>query len=268
MKSEQGISNNNKRKRTMTSSNNSQPSLLSPLAVAAIGILITFALRYFKNQIRESRIIGQSPTPPTLEERLKLVDLKVPQPLIDSGTDIVDSFLKDEELLHSLTETALWRECMQKGTKWWDGKSQPQNLWEILVGKIWFPRPESDNTAGFEYWCNILEKDTPLAWHVDKDEEVWEKRGELRYPSMGAVFYGYPHTFEGGYLEMINADVHDLLPYERTGDQGDIARIRAEYNRMVILNVSKWHQVSGILDHGERYTFAANVWHGEKPKGL
>jgi hypothetical protein len=85
---------------------------------------------------------------------------------------------------------------------------------------------------------------------------------------MGAVFYGYPHTFEGGYLETINADVHDLLPYERTGDQGDIARIRAEYNRMVILNVSKWHQVSDILDHGERYTFAANVWHDEKPKGL
>jgi hypothetical protein len=68
---------------------------------------------------------------------------------------------------------------------------------------------------------------------------------------------------------MINTDVHDLLPYERTGeDQGDIARIRAEYNRMAILNVSKWHQVSDILDHEERYTFAVNVWHGEKPKSL
>jgi hypothetical protein len=232
----------------MTSVNNNQPSLLRSLAIAAIGILITFALRYSKNQIHESRIIGQaSPSP---------------------STAIIDSFLKDEELLQSLTETALWRECMQKGTKWWDGKSQPQNLWEILAGKIWFPRPESDGATGFEYWCNILEKDTPLAWHVDKDEEVWEKRGELRYPTMGAVFYGYPHTFEGGYLEMIDADVHDLLPYVREGDHGDIARIRAEYNRMVILNVSKWHRVSDILDHGERYTFAVNVWHGEKPKGL
>mmetsp|Transcript_143 Transcript_143/g.239 ORF Transcript_143/g.239 Transcript_143/m.239 type:complete len:244 (-) Transcript_143:28-759(-) len=242
------------------STNNSNPSTIPPILIGVIVVLLTSALKnlkeYIHNQVVES----------------KQGAVEIPKEIFESSDiSVIDSFVKDEELLKTLNDPSIWTECRDYsetiiGTRWWDGKSEPENVWEILAGKIWSSRPEADGASGFEYWCNILEKDSPLAWHVDRDEHMQNNQGVMRYPTMGAVFYGYPHTFEGGYLETLNAGVTEVNPFELP-ENSPVPRVKAEYNRLVILNVTKWHRVSPV-ESGQRYTLAVNVWHGEKPKGV
>lgn len=103
--------------------------------------------------------------------------------------------------------------------------------------------------------CNILSSGSSLGWHYDKDEKKFHEEGRIVSPRIGAVYYGFPHSFRGGFLE---------LQEDRDGSEAELERIAAEYNRLVILNVSFNHRVSEITDSGKRYTFATNVWH-ERP---
>mmetsp|Transcript_1672 Transcript_1672/g.2673 ORF Transcript_1672/g.2673 Transcript_1672/m.2673 type:complete len:241 (+) Transcript_1672:119-841(+) len=237
------------------STGNSNPSTIPPILIGVIVVLLTSALQNLRQHINT-----------------KATKNWQDREIFESNDNIIiDEFVQDEEMLKYLNNPSIWNECRDNsetsvGTRWWDGKSKPQNIWEVLAGKIWSSRSEADGASGFEYWCNILEKDTPLAWHVDRDEQLHNNEDLLRYPTMGAVFYGYPHTFEGGYLETLNADVHKVDPHELP-ENSPVPRVAAKYNRLVILNVTKWHRVSPVQS-GQRYTLAVNVWHGEKPKGL
>ena len=120
--------------------------------------------------------------------------------------------------------------------------------------------------AGYEYWCNIVRPDSPLDWHVDKDEAEFSSHERLVTPYMGAVWYGFPHEFTGGgHLEIFPFHPTTIPDPTIVRDIGDrVERISPHYNRLVFLNVSEWHRVAPITS-GARYTLAVNVWK-EKPK--
>ncbi|KAL7575798.1 hypothetical protein ACA910_003125 [Epithemia clementina (nom. ined.)] len=215
----------------------------------------------------------------------------------NGGTRIVNAFVQNQTLLRLLAEDSLWQECYNAPVRWIPLKtistnndangqdvvpSEPQidaapysvhNIWEDLAFQIWKDQPEMmvmsstrvqrQLATGLEYWCNILTPNTPLQWHVDKDEVLYERpqHHSLRTPTMGAVYYGYPHSLRGGYLEILNYGALVAAPDEAGRE---IERIRPEYNRLVYLNVSNWHSVSPLYI-GSRYTFAVNVWHGPPP---
>lgn len=40
----------------------------------------------------------------------------------------------------------------------------------------------------------------------------------------------------------------------------ELERLRADYNRLVRFNASKWHRVSTITDDGERLALAVDLW--------
>ena len=218
------------------------------------------------------------------------------------GTRIVNSFVHNQTLLKHLAQETLWRECYEKPVRWIPltiasqqsvedlspsrGEELPRparalsNIWEELAYSIWKDQPELTSkiikgsapvpASGLEYWCNILTPETPLQWHVDKDEELYmESNNEvLRTPTMGAVYYGYPHIVQGGYLELLSfgaVENDDHSMHSVPEDAGrEIERIRPEYNRLVFLNVSMWHAVSPLWS-GSRFTLAVNLWHGPAP---
>lgn len=244
------------------------------------------------------------------EERLRLqkIQSSLNKAQTGSGTQIYSHFLTDRKVLEKLNNHSLWQECMimnenkaQTALLWMDINAKPQNIWEELAVQIWQNHPliqqeqqqygsNKHMIAGYEYWCNILTPDFNLDWHVDKDEIAWNAntkakandndwKDRLKTPYMGAVYYGYPHTFTGGYLELFPyhpSQVPDPNPFTSatSGNSktqqtyGGIVteRIQAEYNRMIYLNVSEWHRVTPISS-GARYTLAVNIWK-ERPKGV
>jgi hypothetical protein len=165
---------------------------------------------------------------------------------------------------------------------WLEWDAEPQTIWEELAVRIWndhFQKSKSNDKlvfAGYEYWCNIITPEAQLDWHVDKDEDVWEQytnadadadatqkedadlQEGLKTPYMGAVYYGYPHVFTGGHLELFPHHPRNV-PDPRIYSHEYRERVQAEYNRLVFLNVSEWHRVSPVLT-GARYTLAVNVW--------
>lgn len=180
-------------------------------------------------------------------------------------TAVINGFLKDEEEMRTLANPLIWEELFKDGTKWMDSNDgfKEYDIWQQLARRIWESNELAKNIAGYEYWCNIVNTSVPLDWHVDKDEAAFQQEHQtLKYPKMGAVFYGFPHSMRGGYLELADAGILDQHPNEFGGE---IERIRAEYNRLVILNVTNWHRVSAITNvDGVRFTFAVNIW-DEKP---
>jgi hypothetical protein len=193
------------------------------------------------------------------------------------GTRIVSNLIDDPRILQQLTDHREWFACYENTrghqTHWYDKNDPPSTIWEYLAIQMWRDQPilqtlvEEEDFAGFEIWCNILTPQGPLPWHVDKDQVLYEQsRGkQLQLPLYGSVWYGYPHEFTGGYLELVKYDTNTWPEGMEEPDPDDIERIEAEYNRLVVFNASKFHRVSPIHS-GARITLAVNVWK-EKPGG-
>ena len=184
------------------------------------------------------------------------------------NTTIRDDFLQETEtesdlvLLDRLQDKLLWEECDRGESKWWDGTSDPKNVWEVISKRIWEGRPEFGKAAGFEYWCNIMSDGVSLDWHVDKDEEELQNTGDLMMPIMGAVYYGFNHDgqYSGGQLHTVDAEWYeDPLEFDFSRKRHDeVMSIDAHFNRLVIFNASLWHRVTDVHG-GLRYTFAVNA---------
>lgn len=192
------------------------------------------------------------------------------------GTRIVSNLIDDPGILQQLTDHREWFACYENTrghqTHWYDKNNPPSTIWEYLAIQMWREQPilqtlDEDDFAGFEIWCNILTPQGPLSWHVDKDQILYEQSGgtKLHLPLYGSVWYGYPHEFTGGYLELVKYDTNTWPRGMEEPDADDIERIEAEYNRLVVFNASKFHRVSPIHS-GARITLAVNVWK-EKPGG-
>lgn len=169
---------------------------------------------------------------------------------------VIDGFIRDAETLEAILTDGVW-ETLPQDTNWYSGwwNKEATNVWEVLVKKIWYAFPEIEDAKGFEYWGNkIGDGDTrDLGVHKDKDEPLFEATGEVISPSIGAVYYPYPSSFEGGYLEIYNND-----------DIDQMERIAPVFNRLVVFNPSNYHRVSTVYN-GYRKAFVVNVWQDHIP---
>lgn len=177
-----------------------------------------------------------------------------------TGTQIIPFFLDDNDPMKRLLQNRTIWGADGFANRWWEKPSAEtigDDVWRALAWKIYQNHPLLEKAVGMEYWVNVLTADTPLEWHVDKDTDAWMHDDRLMLPLWGAVYYGYPHSFRGGYLEVMVGGVYEEWP-SHVG--GELERIRADYNRLVLFNASKWHRVTPITDNGERLALAVNLW--------
>ena len=195
------------------------------------------------------------------------------------GTRIVSNLISDFSLLEKLADHRLWYQCYEetrgKNTYWLDYNAVPKTIFEKIAVNIWKNQPilrqlvaknsqiEDDTppVAGYEIWCNILTPQGPLDWHIDKDQIAFSSSQGMNVttPYFGSVFYGFPHDFSGGFLELTTEDADSMPDATQDPDPASIERIDAEYNRLVVFNASKFHRVSPIFS-GTRVTLAVNLW--------
>lgn len=223
-------------------SSNNRKDFVGPILLAIFAYLASMLTRAFQRSIEQSAILQ------TMKREISL------------NHTVTDDFVRDEKILKTLQDPAVWEDCNKANLRWWDGKSKPANIWEELAKTIWEDRYEFQVAAGFEYWCNVIRDQKNLPWHIDKDEAEYELNDNLITPLMGAVYYGMDHHFDQGtgMLHLVDADVNDNphdFEYER---RNEVLEIHPEFNRMVMFNVSKWHRVTGVYN-GARYTFAVNA---------
>jgi hypothetical protein len=166
---------------------------------------------------------------------------------------------------------------------WWN--RVPIDNREKLITEIW-SNPEiwklvTESIEGFEHWVGIYtpnsthipswidgapqlkDREWALDPHVDKDEGLFESAPTLPdvNPSIGTIFYPWPHKIEGGYLRVWHsqydsegnktADVDYTAPYET---------IEPKFNRLIIFpNFKEAHAIEPVTK-GERRGIAINLW--------
>lgn len=228
---------------------------IAPVTLALLAIFMYFVVNILEGIVEEEKRNEQANTQyskPPPKNRPNYMN-----------TTIVDNFLGSEDtMLKALKDKSIWTECDQGVPQWWDGKTEPKNLWEELSKKIWMSRPEYAEAVGFEYWCNILTPIKKLYWHIDKDEEAMQDSFELITPLFGAVYYGFDHDglFDGGKLWLVDAEIGDSVTQYESEWRDELTEVDAKYNRLIYFNASLWHRVSDVT-RGARYTFAVNAMH-------
>lgn len=172
---------------------------------------------------------------------------------------VIDDFIKDPDLLKEIeSDENFFKET---GTYFfWEGwwHSPANNLKKRLIKYIWGDHPPLSkifNVAGFEYWTGITTADTDSPFlnnldpHFDKDEDLFQKTGEIQSPLIGTVYYPPQSEFVGGMLEIFSA-----------GLDKDPERIYAKPNRLVIFDAGvDPHAVSKVVQ-GTRKALAINLW--------
>ena len=184
------------------------------------------------------------------------------------GIWVTSDFVRDDALLAELRDPDAWLRCQRKegvaGFGWWDGVGSPRNAWERVALHVWQGQRLAHGLAGLEYWCNVLQASHENGWHHDKDETRMARTGELAFPTLGAVWYGFPHgvgregtpPLEGGVLELGRAEAGANSEAAAL----DADRIRPEYNRLVVFDPRRKHRVLPVVA-GERFSFQVNLWH-------
>lgn len=243
-------------------SSNNRKDFVGPILLAIFAYLASMLTRAFQRSIEQSAILQ------TMKREISL------------NHTVTDDFVRDEKILKTLQDPAVWEDCNKANLRWWDGKSKPANIWEELAKTIWEDRYEFQVAAGFEYWCNVIRDQKNLPWHIDKGEELkrllgfilefsidgkrynsnvslsksnilwhsdeaeYELNDNLITPLMGAVYYGMDHHFDQGtgMLHLVDADVNDNPHDFEYERRNEVLEIHPEFNRMVMFNVSKWHR--------------------------
>ena len=95
--------------------------------------------------------------------------------------------------------------------------------------------------VGCECWSHV---NTKSKRHVDVDDELWEKTGEVRYPLCSIVYYPY---------------VKDLLGGEFVTKSFQVKPIT---NRLIVFSQGITHEVENFT--GERTACAINPWSYKK----
>lgn len=229
---------------------------IAPMIMAALAIVMYFMTNILKEMVEEAKqneLKHATPSKYTGPSRMETT-------IIDNFVDLKDPIVK------RLQDKRLWEECNDGSQyedgkyQWWDGKTEPKDIWQELAKRMWENRPEFNDAIGFEYWCNIMEGGKTLPWHIDKDEDAYSESYELVTPLKGSVYYGFDHDgkFDGGKLWLIDAQYEDNFELYETEWRDELVEIDANYNRVVYFNASLWHKVSTITS-GARYTFAVNA---------
>ena len=154
---------------------NNRSDFVGPILLAILAYLASMLTRAFQRSIEHSAVIRSM----NREENL--------------NHTVVDDFIKDEVVLKQLQDPKVWEACDKDNLRWWDGKSKPKNIWEQLAKQIWEDRDEFQTAAGFEYWCNIIQDQKNLPWHIDKGKVAGCSVSRLAHSSKND---GFSHLSE------------------------------------------------------------------------
>ncbi len=95
------------------------------------------------------------------------------------------------------------------------------------------------DAIGYEFWTQHNSR--PESIHYDKDEILWEKNNELKYPICSIVFYLYTKKLIGGNLHLEDGTI--ITPKE---------------NRVVMFSPGIVHYVEEF--EGQRTSMLVNPW--------
>ena len=112
----------------------------------------------------------------------------------------------------------------------------------ISLAKVFF---DLSKGIGYEFWTQHNSR--PESIHCDKDETLWDKQNELKYPICSIVFYLHTKKLSGGNLHL---------------EDGTIVVPKA--NRVVMFSPGIVHYVEEF--EGERTSMLVNPWES-KPLG-
>jgi len=174
---------------------------------------------------------------------------------------VFDNFIQDENLLKEIQNN--YNDIFKDPGvyKWWDGwwNSSVDNTTKKIIDYAWgdnCPISKSFPINGFEYWTGIqTAKNVDSHWeddlkiHFDKDEEWYDKTGEIVVPVMGSVYYPSFQNFEGGELEVYT-----------DGEQGKPETVKAKPNRFVIFEAGRHPHAVKTVTKGTRNAIAINLW--------
>ena len=96
----------------------------------------------------------------------------------------------------------------------------------------------------YELWQHL--GTYPHGWHLDRDEELYEKKGILEIPLFGLIYYPLVECLRGGELLLENG-----------------ISVTPKSNRLVLFSTGKLnHNVEKY--EGYRHSFLINVWDKKK----
>ena len=110
---------------------------------------------------------------------------------------------------------------------------------EILSICQWANCADLSSMVGYEMHHNYSDYET---FHVDKDELLYEKTGEIKFPIVGIAYYPLIENLTGGtfYIE-------------------ESVRVTPKTNRLIIFSSDLPHGVSPVLG-GTRISVGINAW--------
>jgi hypothetical protein len=145
----------------------------------------------------------------------------------------MDKVLIFDDVFDSKTNEAIVAFDYSPAEKWYDLGSNPvqEKILEICSQHF-----DLGDIAGYEMWRN---KTNP-GWHVDKDEKLFKKTGQLVFPQCSAVYYALIENMNGGefYTE-------DMRCFPRT-------------NRLIMFSPGIYHGASAST--GTRVAVSLNPW--------
>ncbi|MFZ9079262.1 MAG: 2OG-Fe(II) oxygenase [Alphaproteobacteria bacterium] len=163
---------------------------------------------------------------------------------------VIENFL-DKELFSAIGASPFWRDP----SFYWHSIDELDNTIGSSVVRELASRFPMKDVVGFEYWPGVLTPDTPvettdgvkyhLDIHVDKDELLYSRTGEMVYPLWGAVLY-WCEDVEGGELRywLSKDEFQDIPPAS---------------NQLIVFDPTAPH---GVLEvsAGVRRALSINFW--------
>lgn len=171
---------------------------------------------------------------------------------------VIDDFVKDNKLLRKINTSNFFNDSSYM---WWDGwwNSPADTVKKELIQYIWGDNSPMEplEIKGFEYWTGVYGRDKKeLPMHYDKDEQLFQKTGEIVTPLIGTIFYPWYTDIEGGYLEIYSK-----------GENNPPEVIEPKFNRLIIFPAGQHsHRVTPVTK-GVRHAIAINLWR-EPPTGV
>ena len=178
---------------------------------------------------------------------------------------VIDDFIKDESLLNDLQNDKTFFDNDGQ-YMWWDGwwNTPANTLKKRLIEAIWGEASpyKQVSVSGFEYWTGQYDETKPdgLPFHLDKDEALYLKTGEIVSPIVGTVYYPIENDIDGGFLE-----IYEENPYTNPDTIPEC--IAPKKNRLVIFPAGYHHHKVTPVTRGLRSAIAINLW-PDPPSGV
>jgi len=113
-----------------------------------------------------------------------------------------------------------------------------------------------------EQWYNSAHEGVVSGEHIDKDEQLWIRKGEVRTPLCSAILYLSVQGLKGANLEISYKQRPPAGRFDDVEFDPDAEILVPQEGNLIFLNKAVWHRVSSYKS-GHRTAFLLNFWDGE-----